>query len=51
MEDNAMISLSTIQYAEEGEDKIELMTKGRFAEKDGYMKSPKLRALREQQQP
>lgn len=35
MEDNAMISLSTIQYAEEGEDKIELMTKGRFAEKDG----------------
>lgn len=35
MEDNAMISLSTIQYAEEGEDKIELVTKGRFAEKDG----------------
>lgn len=30
-----MISLSTIQYAAEGEDKIELLTKGRFAEKDG----------------
>lgn len=35
MQDNAMISLSTIQYTAEGEDKIELVTKGIFAEKGG----------------
>ena len=36
MEENAMISLKTVQYAVDGEeDTIELVTKGKFAQHDG----------------